>query len=119
MLITYSRISSILKMMLFCVQVTIVSIMTHFTKHHSMLVNNYRWRISGRNILTFMISKKIFNNYKDLIRLVGEKENDPFEKPLHEIYKKRFVYHLLIHWLIIYRDLYQQFKKTGVKTWNE
>ena len=28
------------------------------------------------------------HKYKEKIRLVGEKENYPFEKPLHEIYKK-------------------------------
>ena len=35
-----------------------------------------------------MMSKKLYDKYKKKIRLVGEKENDPFEKPLHEIYKK-------------------------------
>ena len=49
---------------------------------------NYRWRIVGETLLTFMFSKKIFKKYKNNIRIVGEKENDPFEKPLHEIYKK-------------------------------
>ena len=34
-----------------------------------------------------MMSKKLYDMYKRKIRLVGEKENDPFEKPLHEIYK--------------------------------
>ena len=33
------------------------------------------------------MSKKIFTKYKNLIRLVGESENKPFEKPLHKIYK--------------------------------
>ena len=31
-----------------------------------------------------MMSKKLYDKYKEKIRLVGEKENHPFEKPLHE-----------------------------------
>ena len=28
------------------------------------------------------------NKFRNLIRLVGEQENFPFEKPLHNVYKK-------------------------------
>ena len=35
-----------------------------------------------------MFSKKILRNYKKNIRLVGEINNEPFEKPLHQIYKE-------------------------------
>ena len=35
-----------------------------------------------------MFSKKIFLENKNDIRLVGEQFNDPFEKPLDNIYKK-------------------------------
>ena len=59
-----------------------------FYKTSLYIGNNYRWRTVEETLLTFMLSKKILNNYKKKIRLVGEKENDPFEKPLHEIYKK-------------------------------
>ena len=48
---------------------------------------NYRWRSVGETLLTFIFSRDIFNKYNKQIRLVGEKENQPFEKPLHEIYK--------------------------------
>ena len=49
---------------------------------------DYRWRSVNETLLTYMFSKKIFNNFKKEIRLVGEQINEPFEKPLHEIYKK-------------------------------
>ena len=48
----------------------------------------YRWRIVYETLLTFMFSKKILNKFRNQIRLVGEQENSPFEKPLHHIYKK-------------------------------
>ena len=39
-----------------------------------------------RNIVTFLFSKSILNKFRQNIRLVGERENSPFEKPLHEIF---------------------------------
>ena len=42
----------------------------------------------SETLLTFLLSKEIFNKNKNFIRLVGEKINEPFEKPLHELYKK-------------------------------
>tara|TARA_Y100000992_G_C21261987_1_gene491775 strand:- start:447 stop:1409 length:963 start_codon:yes stop_codon:yes gene_type:complete len=47
----------------------------------------YRWRIVKETLLTFLMSKKNFDANRDKIRMVGEKENFPFEKPLHGIYK--------------------------------
>ena len=52
------------------------------------LGKNYRWRLVKETLLTFLFSKKIFNIYKDKIRAVGEVENDPFEKSLHQIFEK-------------------------------
>ena len=49
---------------------------------------NYRWRIVKETLLTFLFSKKILNIHRDKIRSVGELQNDPFEKPLHEIFDK-------------------------------
>ncbi|WP_440697454.1 hypothetical protein [Candidatus Pelagibacter sp. HIMB1709] len=49
---------------------------------------NYRWRIVKETLLTFIFSKKILNIHRDKIRSVGEFQNDPFEKPLHEIFDK-------------------------------
>lgn len=48
----------------------------------------YRWRIVKETLLTFMFSKKLLNIYRKKIRAVGELENNPFEKPLHEIFEK-------------------------------
>ena len=70
-----------------------------------------------------MFSKQIFNQYEKQIRLVGESNNDPFEKPLHEIYKeipclapvKSIAYHLSRHvpaisedWLKLWKENFQE-----------
>ena len=49
---------------------------------------NYKWRDVKETLLTFMFSKNVLNEYRNNIRMVGEKINDPFEKPLHDIYSK-------------------------------
>ena len=56
------------------------------------LGKNYRWRLVKETILIFLFSKKIFNIYKDKIRAVGEVENDPFEKPLHQIFENELCF---------------------------
>ncbi len=53
---------------------------------------DYRWRKVQETLLTFMFSKSLLKNYRYNIRLVGEKVNDPFEKPLHEIFKKDYCF---------------------------
>tara|TARA_A100001011_G_scaffold119073_1_gene125620 strand:- start:132 stop:1100 length:969 start_codon:yes stop_codon:yes gene_type:complete len=49
---------------------------------------NYKWRHVGETLLTFLFSKKILNDHRFNIRKVGNTVNVPFEKPLHEVYKK-------------------------------
>ena len=87
MLITYSRISSILNN-------DIVLCPTDYPFFYDSLYNtnifigkNYKWRNVGETLLTYMFSKEIFNKFIKEIKLVGEQENDPFEKPLHDMYK--------------------------------
>ena len=87
MLITYSRISSILKDDIIQCPADYSFFYDSLYKTSLFVGKEYRWRIVGETLLTFLMSKKIFTKYKNLIRLVGESENKPFEKPLHKIYK--------------------------------
>lgn len=50
--------------------------------------NNFKWRKVNETLLTFMFTKKIYAKYKKNIRDVGETINEPFEKPLHDLYNK-------------------------------
>jgi len=53
-----------------------------------MLGANYKYRFVGETLMTILTSKKIIEKNFELIKKVSTEENDPFEKPLHELYEK-------------------------------
>lgn len=87
MLLTYSRLSSILKEDVITCPCDYSFFYDSMYKTSLFIGYNYRWRIVGETLLTFMFSKEIFNKNIENIKKVGEKINEPFEKPLHEMYK--------------------------------
>ena len=88
MIITYSRIATLLKDDVVLCPSDYPFYYDSSYQTSLFLGKDYRWRNVNETLLTYMFSKKIFNNFKKEIRLVGEQINEPFEKPLHEIYKK-------------------------------
>ena len=57
----------------------------------SLLIGKeYKWRIVRETLLTILFSKDILIKHRQLIRKVGNTINEPFEKPLHEVYKKDY-----------------------------
>tara|TARA_Y200000002_G_scaffold65631_1_gene50516 strand:+ start:7760 stop:8716 length:957 start_codon:yes stop_codon:yes gene_type:complete len=87
MLFTFSRLSTILKEDVIACPTDYSFFYDSFYKTSLFIGKNYRWRIVGETLLTFMLSKNVFQQNKKIIRKVGEKINEPFEKPLHELYK--------------------------------
>tara|TARA_Y100000816_G_scaffold91835_1_gene63476 strand:- start:401 stop:1363 length:963 start_codon:yes stop_codon:yes gene_type:complete len=87
MIITYSRLSTIFGNDVFLCPSDYPFYYDSSYKTSLYIGNKYKWRTVEETLLTFMMSKDLYERYKKNIRLVGEKENDPFEKPLHEIYK--------------------------------
>ena len=87
MIITFSRLSTIFKEDVFLCPCDYPFFYDSSYKTSLYIGNKYKWRTVEETLLTFMMSKKLYDKYKEKIRLVGEKENYPFEKPLHEIYK--------------------------------
>ena len=87
MIITFSRLSTIFKEDVFLCPCDYPFFYDSSYKTSLYIGNEYKWRTVEETLLTFMMSKKLYDKYKEKIRLVGEKENYPFEKPLHEIYK--------------------------------
>ena len=87
MIITYSRLSTIFSNDVFLCPSDYPFYYDSSYKTSLYIGNKYKWRTVEETLLTFMMSKDLYERYKKNIRLVGEKENDPFEKPLHEIYK--------------------------------
>ena len=87
MIITYSRLSTIFNNDVFLCPSDYPFFYDSSYKTSLYIGNKYKWRTVEETLLTFMMSRKLYDRYKRKIRLVGEKENDPFEKPLHDIYK--------------------------------
>ena len=87
-LLTYSRISSLLDSEIILCPSDYPFFYDSLYKTSLFIGNKHRWRNVGETLLTFMFSKIVFKKYKKEIREVGEKINEPFEKPLHSIYKK-------------------------------
>ena len=88
MIITYSRLSTLFDNDVFLCPSDYPFFYDSSYKTSIYLGKKYKWRTVGETLLTFMMSKALYNKFKKNIRLVGEQENEPFEKPLHEIYKK-------------------------------
>ena len=87
MIITYSRLSTIFNNDVFLCPSDYPFYYDSSYKTSIYIGNKFKWRIVEETLLTFMMSRNLYERHKKNIRLVGEKENDPFEKPLHEIYK--------------------------------
>jgi len=51
------------------------------------LGEKYHWRNVSESLVTFMTSKKLIEKYYDSLERMGIEWTDPWEKPLHEIYK--------------------------------
>ncbi len=88
MILSYSRITSLLKEDIFLCPSDYPFFYDSLYSTSLHIGKNYKWRNVRETLLTIIFSKDIFNKYNNLIRLVGTKVNDPFEKPLHEIYDK-------------------------------
>ena len=87
MIITYSRLSTIFNNDVFLCPSDYPFYYDSSYKTSIYIGNKFKWRTVEETLLTFMMSRNLYDRHKKNIRLVGEKENDPFEKPLHEIYK--------------------------------
>lgn len=88
MIFSYSRLSTILKK-------DIIMCPSDYPFYYDSLYStslyfgkSLRWRNVEETLLTILFSKEIFVNNLDNFRLVGEKINEPFEKPLHDLYKR-------------------------------
>ena len=88
MILTYSRISTLIKDDIVLCPTDYPFFYDSLYDTNLFIGNDFKWRTVGETLLTYMFSKKILRNYKKNIRLVGEINNEPFEKPLHQIYKE-------------------------------
>tara|TARA_B100000787_G_scaffold136330_1_gene105130 strand:+ start:1004 stop:1966 length:963 start_codon:yes stop_codon:yes gene_type:complete len=87
-LFSYSKISSQIKQDIFMCPSDYPFYYDSLYETSLILGKNNRWRFIGETLLTFLVSKKIFNQHLKKVRSIGELNNKPFEKPLHDIYKE-------------------------------
>ena len=88
MLFSYSKISSQIKQDIFMCPSDYPFYYDSLYETSLILGKDNRWRFIGETLLTFLVSKKIFNQNLKNIRSMAELKNKPFEKPLNDIYKK-------------------------------
>ncbi len=88
MIISYSRISTLMNKDVFMCPSDYPFYYDSSYLTSVYLGKTFKWRIVYETLLTFLMSKELFNKHKNNIRLVGEQENSPFEKPLHNVFKE-------------------------------
>ena len=94
MILSYSRISTLVENDIFLCP---SDYSFYYDSNYSTSIyigKNHRWRIVKETLLTFLFSKKILNKYRQNIRLVGEKENSPFENRYTIFLRKYRAWHL-------------------------
>jgi len=88
MLFSYEKISSILNKEIFLLPADYPYLYTKFSSTKIFLGHQKHWRLVDESLVSFMTSKKmILDNFEELMQMV-KKWEDPWEKPLHKIYKK-------------------------------
>ncbi len=87
-LYTFSRVSSVIKNDIIICPSDYSFFYDSLYKTTLFIGKNYKWRKVSETLLTFMFTKEILNKHRDNIRKVGDTLNEPFEKPLHEVYKE-------------------------------
>jgi hypothetical protein len=92
MLLSYEKISTQLNHELVLCPTDYPYLYNKMEKSNILLGNNYHWRQIEESLCTFLTSNLIVKKYwEDLISMC-EIEHYPFEKPLHNIYKKEFCF---------------------------
>ena len=85
---TFSRISSIIEKDIIICPSDYPFFYDSLYRTTLFVGKKYKWRKINETLLTLLFSKEILDKYKKNFRKVGDTINEPFEKPLHEIYKK-------------------------------
>ena len=87
-LYTYEKIASIIKQELIICPTDYPYLYTQTENTKIFLGENRHWRQIDQTLCTFLTSKKIVEKYWNELTSMCKLEHYPFEKPLHNIYKK-------------------------------
>ena len=87
-LYTYEKIASIIKQELIICPTDYPYLYTQTENTKIFLGENRHWRQIDQTLCTFLTSKKMVEKYWNELTSMCKLEHYPFEKPLHNIYKK-------------------------------
>ncbi len=90
MILTYEKLSSMLKKELILCPTDYPYLYTKSDSTNIFLGNKKHWRTVDETLCTFLTSRLIVNKYWDKLEKWCKFEHYPFEKPLHKIYKKEY-----------------------------
>ena len=88
MILTYEKLSSLLNKELILCPADYPYLYNEINKSNIFLGEKRHWRKIDQTLCSFVMSKKIIENYSDDLISMCKFEHYPFEKPLHKIYKK-------------------------------
>ena len=103
MVFTYERMASQLKKEIIMCPADYPYLYAKSEITQNFLGQNYHWRKVNESLCTFLTSRIIIERYWEKYESMCKKEHAPFEKPLHDIYDKNYVFRLFPHWLYIYK----------------
>ena len=90
MLLTYEKVSSLLNRELILCPADYPYLYTKVDNSKIFLGNQNHWRTVDQTLCTFLTSNEIVQKYWEKLTSMCKVEHYPFEKPLHEIYKKEY-----------------------------
>ena len=88
MIFTYERITSQLNKEIIICPTDYPYLYAKSETTQNFLGHKYHWRRVNETLCTFLTSKNIIEKYWEKYTEMCKKEHAPFEKPLHDIYKK-------------------------------
>ena len=88
MIFTYERITSQLNKEIIICPTDYPYLYAKSEMTQNFLGHKYHWRRVNETLCTFLTSKNIIEKYWEKYNEMCKKEHAPFEKPLHDIYKK-------------------------------
>ena len=92
MIYTYEKLSTLFDDEIFLCPADYPYLYMKPEKTNILIGNSYHWRKIDQTLCTFLTSSKMINKYFNQLINMCEKEHYPFEKPLHEIYKKEYCF---------------------------
>ncbi len=92
MIFSYEKISTLFNDEIFLCPIDYPYLYMEPNKTNILIGNTCHWRRIDQTLCTFLTSNKMVNKYFNKLISMCEKEHYPFEKPLHEIYKKEYCF---------------------------